>query len=306
MSKISFDKFDISNYTHCAVVTDSNIAKLYGIAGNNLFVLPQGEAAKCFSCVEQLCSWLLARNVGKDDVIVAVGGGSIGDTVGFAASIYKRGAKLLHVPTTLIAQIDSSIGGKTAIDLDGVKNAVGTFYHADTLIDTRFLNTLNSSQIASGKGELLKYRMLSEQVDAVYNGEIVTDDVIRACVEYKQSVCDVDFCDGGIRHRLNFGHTVGHAMELEMQLPHGIAVANGVYYETLLALRLGKVSQSYADKWMSEAASQFAIYPLTTQIVNNMLTDKKNANGMVCFALPDKFADVYLTIEQVQQLLGND
>ena len=298
---VTFEKFDLTKYCNNPIVTDGKIAALYGISGDNVYLLPRGERAKSFKQVERLCSCLLARNVMKDDTVVAIGGGSIGDTVGFAASIYKRGVKLLHVPTTLIAQIDSSIGGKTAIDLDGVKNAVGSYYFADTLIDVDFLQTLDKKQLKSGYGELLKYRMLSSAIDQAYGkGDLLQ--TIRACVEYKQQICQLDpYCENA-RNKLNFGHTIGHAMELTYKLPHGIAVANGIYYETLLAANMGICSRDYADKWTSEVKSQFTIYPLTTVILSLTQQDKKNKSGLVSFTFPETFLETSLTIEKLEEL----
>lgn len=307
MSKITFEKFDLTKYANYPIVTDSNIATLYDIHGDNVFLLPQGEQAKCFKCVEELCSWFLHCNIGTCDTVVAVGGGSVGDAVGFATSIYKRGVNILHVPTTLIAQIDSSIGGKTAIDLDGIKNAVGTFHFGDTLIDTRFLNTLDKLQLLSGQGEIIKYRMLSNQVENAYNnGNGSLEEVIRACVRYKQYICDTDPFDRDIRSMLNFGHTVGHALELSYDIPHGVAVANGIYYETLLAAKLGICSTDYAQKWTQEVTSKFTVYPLTKEILQLTLNDKKNAYGKVCFVLPEVFTEAYFAPDEVEELLLND
>ena len=304
MGNITFEKFNLSKYANCLIVTDGKIAELYNISGNNVHLLPQGERAKSFKHIEALCSCFLNKCLTAKDTVVAVGGGSIGDTVGFATSIYKRGVNILHVPTTLIAQIDSSIGGKTAINLDGVKNAVGTYHFGDTLIDVDFLNTLDESQLRSGHGELIKYRMLSKDVNDVYdNGSGSLTDVIRACVNYKRNICQIDpFCQNE-RNKLNFGHTIGHALELGNNLPHGVAVANGIFYETKLASKLGKCSQQYADKWMSEIKDKFTIYPLNKEILALTLNDKKNIHNKVCFVLPDKFSQAQLTIDEVEELL---
>ena len=307
MNNITFGKFVLSEYQHCLIVTDDKIAKLYNIKGGNVFLLPQAEEAKSFAHVEALCRWFLAKNLAKDGTVVAVGGGSIGDTVGFSTSIYKRGVNVLHVPTTLIAQVDSSIGGKTAIDLDGIKNAVGSFHFGDTLIDFDFLKTLDKEQTLSGYGEIIKYAMLSEQVNTAYdNGKGRLNEVIVACVKYKQSLCDVDpFCTKE-RNKLNFGHTVGHAMELHYNILHGVAVANGIYYETKLALRLGLCDKDYASKWLSEVEHSFPrIYRLNKKIVSLMLQDKKNEKGKVCFVLPSSFNEIYLTITEIEELLLN-
>ena len=304
MNNITFEKFQLSAYKNNPIVTDKRIASLYGISGDNVYLLPAGERAKSFKHVQSLCRWFLSRNLNKDDTVVAVGGGSVGDTVGFAASIFKRGVKLLHVPTTLIAQIDSSIGGKTAIDVDGVKNAVGSYHFADTLIDVNFLNTLDKKQLASGYGELLKYRMLSSDVDEAYgaHGELL--ETIRACVEYKQRICNVDPYCQGVRNTLNFGHTVGHALELTYKIPHGVAVANGIYYETLLAEKLGKCSCDYADRWMGDVKRNFTLYPLTKDVVKLTQNDKKNVGGKVGFVLPEDFSETFLTTDEMEDLLN--
>ena len=307
MSNITFEKFQLANYANCPIVTDSNIAALYNITGDNVYLLPRGERAKSFNQVQKLCSWFLSRNLSTHDKVVAVGGGSIGDAVGFAASIYKRGVGILHVPTTLIAQIDSSIGGKTAVDLNGVKNAVGTYHFGDTLIDVDFLKTLPKKQLLSGQGELFKYRMLSDDVEDVYNGgKGSLQDVIKACVQYKKTICDKDpFCND-IRNKLNFGHTIGHALELSCNIPHGVAVANGILYETMLAAKLNKCSAEFADKWMKEIARKFPTYSLIDQMLSLTLNDKKNAHGKVCFVLPSDFNEVYLTLDEVRDLLFYD
>lgn len=302
---ITYKKFVLNDYKDSLIVTDDKLSELYGIRGGNVYLLPQGENAKSFDNVERLCKWFLSKLITRSGSVVAVGGGSVGDTVGFAASIYKRGVRLTHVPTTLLAQIDSSIGGKTALDLDGVKNAVGTFYNADTVIDVDFLKTLDKLQMLSGSGELLKYRMLSNDVNAAYRGEI-TAQVIKACVDCKQSLCAVDPFDCNERRKLNFGHTVGHAMELTYGLPHGHAVANGIYYEMLLAYKLNKCAREYLSKWTEEIERQFEIFALNEQILNLTINDKKNDGDSVCFVLPSQFEQHFLTLNQLKSILCYD
>ena len=276
---ITFEDFKLNNYSNCLIVTDPKIAKLYGIVGDNIYLLPEGEAAKCFAEAEKLCRWFLSKNLNRGGRVVAVGGGSIGDTVGFACSIYKRGGvKLTHAPTTLLAQIDSSVGGKTALDVSDVKNAVGSYYQADTLIDVNFLKTLDDVQLKSGLGELFKYRMLSKKVNDLYNGEI-TEQVIKACAEYKQEICEIDPFDGGIRKMLNLGHTLGHAFEIESGIPHGHAVANGLYYETTLAYKLGLCSKDYYEHWTGIVADSFKIIPIDKKVIYLSLYDKKNSDN---------------------------
>lgn len=296
------DTFNIQNYTNCLVVTDEKIAKLYNVYGENVYYIPQGEQAKNFQTVQDLCRWFLQRNLKRNQTVVAVGGGSVGDTVGFACSTFKRGVKLLHVPTTLLAMVDSAIGGKTAIDLDGVKNAVGTFYQGDVLIDVRFLSTLDNTQMQNGMGEITKYRMLNPQIDDAFLHDDLQK-VIDKCANYKQSICDVDPFDKNVRQKLNFGHTIGHAMELSLNLPHGLAVLNGIYYETILAQKLELCTMNYATKWTSEVTKLANISPLTDDILNNTLQDKKNDNDLVTFVLPCDFLRTQLSLDHLKQLL---
>ncbi len=304
MGDVYFDNFVFSRYKHALVVTDPYIAELYGIAGDNVFLLPRGEQAKSFDNVAALCRWFLSKQLTPAGLVVAVGGGSVGDTVGFACSIFKRGIRLLHVPTTLIAMVDSAIGGKTAIDLDGVKNAVGSyFFNFDTLIDPDFLHTLDEEQLKSGAGEILKYRMLNKEIDnCVTNGENLQS-VIAACVRFKQEICAEDPYCRGKRNALNFGHTIGHAMELALGLYHGCAVANGIYYETKLAASLGLCSKQYTSTWCGETEKSFSISPLTEKILDLTLQDKKNKEGSVAFALPTTFDLTYLPLDSLKELL---
>lgn len=301
--QLNLGKFNLSNYTDCLVVTDGTLQQLYNIHGDNVFVIPCGECAKNFATVQQLCSWFLSKNLRKNQTVVAVGGGSVGDTVGFACSIYKRGVNLLHVPTTLLAMVDSSVGGKTAIDLDGVKNAVGSFHLGDVLLDVDFLNTLPPDQMQNGHGEILKYRMLTSQIDEFFaQGNI--QDTIWACANWKQAVCELDPFDEGIRQRLNFGHTIGHAMELTLGIPHGLAVLNGIYYETLLAHKLGLCDKNYLTKWQNEVSKLVDVCPtLTDSMLDATLQDKKNDNQLVTFVLPNKFERIQLPLAQLKDLL---
>lgn len=299
---VSFGKFIVNDYRRSVIVTDRHIAELYGIKGDNVLFLPRGEQAKSFANVQQLCTQFVAQGVQTDSQVVAVGGGSIGDAVGFACSVYKRGVQLLHIPTTLLAMVDSSIGGKTALDLDGVKNAVGSYWFADTLIDTDFLKTLDETQLKSGMGEILKYRMLDGEIDRAKQDLTKT---VKLCAQYKQSVCLADPYCNGKRNALNFGHTVGHAMELSLDVPHGVAVANGIYYETLIAFKLGLCTQDYAQKWCAEAKEHFDIFPITQQILNLTAQDKKNRKGAVGVVLPPSFDVVQLPFERLGELILN-
>lgn len=295
------ENFDLTKYSNCLVVTDVNLAELYNVVGDNVFVLPAGEKAKDFAWAKKLCSWFLSKNLDKKGTVVAVGGGSVGDVAGFAASIYKRGVKVLNVPTTLLSMVDSAIGGKTAVNLDGVKNAVGTIIEVDTLIDTRFLQTLSAEQIDEGWGEIEKYRLLDKKINA-YKGDL--EGLIALCASYKQSVVASDPYDNGARKRLNLGHTVAHGLELTYNLPHGQAVKYGLYHEMVIAVHLGVLSAKKFTDWASKTNLDVARYPVTSKVLQAMKNDKKNHDGLVVFVLPTDNFDVYevgLTTEVVSK-----
>lgn len=278
---ITYGKFDLADYADNLIVTDGNLQRLYDLHGDNVYVLPDGERAKTFAEAEKLCKWFLHKGLTRNGRVVAVGGGSVGDLTGFAASIFMRGVSLTLVPTTLLAMVDSAIGGKNAVDLCGIKNAVGTFADTDTFVDVSFLQTLDETQLTSGLGEIVKYRMLGVNVP--------DDDIaeqVKACAEYKLSLCKRDFYDRGERHILNAGHTVGHALELFYNIPHGIAVADGLYYETEFALGLGICDKAFADKWQNYIKQHFPLYKVTLSALKNALHDKKNSSSdTICFML---------------------
>lgn len=298
---ITYGKFDKASFVHNLIVTDENLQRLYGIVGDNVYALPCGEQAKSFANAEALCRWFLAKGLTRNGHVVAVGGGSVGDVTGFAASIFMRGVDLTIVPTTLLAMVDSGIGGKTAINLDGVKNVVGSFVPADTFIDVGFLHTLDDEQMLSGMGEITKYRMLGVDVDVADIGGTV-----RACAEYKQNLCEMDFYDKGLRHALNCGHTIGHALELACDIPHGVAVADGLYYECEIAHAIGLCGDEYRARWQNEIKSHFPLYKVTLSLLKAVKCDKKNVDGnTIGFALPTENGakNVNLTFDEVAEIL---
>ena len=298
---ITIQKFNLANYKNNLVVTDSNLARLYNIEGDNVFVLPCGEQAKDFAWAKKLCSWFLSKNLDRNGMVVAVGGGSVGDVAGFSASIYKRGVKVLNVATTLLSMVDSAIGGKTAVNLDGVKNAVGTFANVDTLIDVTFLQTLTAEQMDDGWGEIEKYKLLDKQI-ACYNGDI--EGLIKLCATYKQNVVKADFYDRGERKKLNLGHTVAHGLELVYNVSHGLAVKYGLYHEMALAVCLGMVDKAFFEDWAKNLQLDVSRYPVTQAVLDAMKNDKKNHDGQVVFVLPTsnfEVKEVALGVEEVKR-----
>lgn len=198
-----------------------------------VITIPHGEESKCFENYRMLCSAMLKAGFTRNDKVVAVGGGVVGDLAGFAASTYMRGIDFYNIPTTLLSQVDSSVGGKTAIDLDGIKNIVGTFYQPKAvIIDPDTLKTLDRRQFASGMAEALKMaatsdKALFELIESGVNGENIGE-VIRRALIIKADVVSKDEKEAGLRRILNFGHTLGHGIESLGGLYHGECVALGM------------------------------------------------------------------------------
>lgn len=214
-----------------------------------LCTVEEGEGSKSFSVLEKLLSELLSRGFSRRDCVVAVGGGVVGDLCGFAASTYMRGIDFYNVPTTLLSQIDSSIGGKTAINFGGVKNVVGAFYQPKkVLIDPDLLKTLPARQVSNGLAEAVKMALTSDRelFELLENGDIREnmDEIILRSLTVKKQVVEQDEKEAGLRKVLNFGHTFGHAVETTAEgLYHGECVALGMIpmCETAVRQRLLRV-----------------------------------------------------------------
>lgn len=221
------------------IVTDSGVPEKYSAAVAACFdkpcieVIPQGETSKNAETYLHLCQKLLSFDFCRDDRIIAVGGGVPGDIAGFAASTYMRGLDFYNIPTTLLSQIDSSVGGKTAIDFCGIKNVLGTFYPPRmTVIDPETLKTLPHRQIACGYAEAIKAGLIGDEtLFGLFEGDITDealDEIISRALKVKIKIVEEDEYDKGIRAALNFGHTVGHAIESVTGLLHGECVALGM------------------------------------------------------------------------------
>ena len=223
------------------VVTDSGVPSEYAdtVCQNApeayKIVIPQGEESKCFASLENILALMLEKGFTRHDAVIAVGGGVVGDLSGFAASMYMRGIDFYNIPTTLLSQVDSSIGGKTAVDFRGYKNVIGAFYQPKkVIIDPNVLETLEARQLAAGMAEAIKMSLTSnaemfemlEKADDVYAD---IDTVIEKALLIKKYVVECDEKEAGLRKILNFGHTVGHGIESEIGgLYHGECVALGM------------------------------------------------------------------------------
>lgn len=254
----------INSSSSIVIITDTNIYRLYGNFIHELierasrifvYILPSGETVKCRNIKEKLEDELLKAHVDRNTSIVAFGGGTITDLGGFLASTYLRGVPLHFIPTSLLAMIDASIGGKTAINTSLGKNLLGTFYFPKTVcIDISFLQTLSSAELISGFAEIIKYGCIYDATlfqlleNNVPNWEKKSIDsllsIIKRSVEIKKSIIEKDLYDQGVRHILNFGHTLGHAIEVcaKYTISHGQAVALGMVGEAYLSYYLRVLS----------------------------------------------------------------
>ncbi len=248
------------------------------------FVMDDGEDAKCMETVEELCRAFARWGLTRADVVVAVGGGVVTDTAGFAAAVYHRGVSVVHVSTTLLGQVDAAIGGKTGVNLPEGKNLVGAFWQpAAVLCDTDTLTTLPPREYRSGLGEMAKYAFLG--VDRLR--DLPLDEAVAACVACKAGFVGADEREGGRRALLNYGHTLAHAVETAgaYDLRHGEAVAVGLGFAARLARRLGRID----DERVADHERVVAGYDLPlrlppglppAQLVDLMARDKKATDGL--------------------------
>lgn len=229
------------------LVTDAGVPQehidrvMAQLPDGTLFVAPQGEEAKSFPVLQQICAKMLEERFTRKDLVLALGGGVVGDLAGFAASCYMRGVDFVNIPTTTLSQIDSSIGGKTAINLNGVKNCVGAFYQPKlVLIDSDTLRTLPQRHFRNGLVEAVKAGLIADaELFRLFEQEDYADhldEIIRRSLEMKRRVVEEDEKEQGLRRILNFGHTIGHGVESIYGLEggkadgllHGEAVAVGI------------------------------------------------------------------------------
>lgn len=245
---LAFNEHKLKNTDKFYIITDDKVYSLYEEKlrllmkdyNYKIFVFNQGEENKTYKTVEKIYNFLIDNNADRNSVLVAFGGGIVGDIVGFAAATFMRGIRYINVPTTLISQVDSAIGGKVAYNINGIKNVIGCFYDpVFVFISVNFLKTLNKMQFISGLGEVIKYALikspellkyLKENIKAIM--ELENDKlmyIVKECLKIKASVVEKDYKDLGYRNILNFGHTIGHAIESDSKylIPHGIAVALG-------------------------------------------------------------------------------
>ena len=320
------------------VITDKTVEKYHlGTVVQSLvrsgvdvstFSITPGESSKDWVTLEIIIDWLLEQKIERNDLIVALGGGVIGDLVGFSASIFKRGVRYVQVPTSLLAQVDSSVGGKTGINARSGKNLIGSFHHPElVLADVETLDTLDRREILAGYGEVVKYGLLGDlsffewleqNAFALIDGDLaIRIKAVQKCCEMKAGIVSRDERENGERALLNLGHTFCHALESATgysdRLLHGEGVAMGCVLAFELSSRLGMCSQEDPSRVrahlkslgvktdLSEIDGEL---PSTDQLMALMAQDKKVINGKLRFILVNGIGHAIITENVPQDVLS--
>ena len=318
-----------SSYPSASIftITDSNVAKYYGrsfvksLRGKAIPILKiqSGEASKSRKTKEYLEDKLIALGAERDSVIVALGGGVIGDVAGFVAATLHRGVPFIQIPTSLLAQVDSSIGGKVAVDHPLGKNLIGAFYQPKKVyISPSTLKTLPEEEFRSGMAEVIKYAVILDgtlmvfleknRLSILQRKPAVMRTIIERCCELKRRVVEKDEFESDYRRILNFGHTIGHAIEQvsHYRIPHGKAVAMGMIAEAKLSVKMGMLSQKEAvrlERILTAFGLQTIIPPSikTSMLFDATLQDKKMRNGSVQYTLLQKIGNAHVGVPLTQK-----
>lgn len=308
---------DLFHGQRIMIISDDHVFPLYGkqlcdsLSGYEChsLVLPHGEPTKSFDTLPKVYSAMLDAKLTRSDLVIALGGGVIGDLTGFAASTYLRGIKCVQIPTSLLAQVDSSVGGKTAVDLPQGKNLVGAFFHPKmVLIDPLVLDTLPDHFIHDGMGEVIKYGCIkdSKLFDLLLSHSSFEDlkpdlpKIIARCVDIKRIVVEADQFDTGERMLLNFGHTLAHTIEQYYQYKresHGEAVGIGMYQLTKMSENRGLTAKGCAEK-IKKALEIYGL-PISckltvSELIKAITLDKKNLNGHLNLVLLKEIGDSFI------------
>ncbi|MEE2023409.1 3-dehydroquinate synthase [Alkalimonas mucilaginosa] len=306
----------LNHYSHVVIISNDTVAPLYLDQASQLFahsqlqhfLLPDGEAYKTLEQYERILSFLLQQKFPRDGLLVALGGGVVGDITGFVAASYQRGVDFLQIPTTLLAQVDSSVGGKTAVNHPLGKNMIGAFKQPQqVLIDTLVLTTLPAREFAAGMAEVIKYALIADAAFFAYLEQhsaalqqLEPDAlaaVIRHCCQMKASIVAADETEQGNRALLNLGHTFGHAIEAWLGYGnwlHGEAVAAGMVMAAQLSQHRGWLTEAEVlrIKQLLQRCS-LPVAPPEGMMIEHFLpymkTDKKVRAGKMRFVLPTSF-----------------
>ena len=322
------EMFKLYNFSRqVVVITDSNVNKHHGdvlakglsssLKSFELITIPAGEKSKSLRTIENIVTQMLELGCDRQTAILAFGGGVVGDITGFVASIYKRGVPYLQIPTTLLAQVDSSVGGKTGVNHPLGKNMVGTFYQPKMVwTDLKLLRTLPKKEIVCGLGEIIKYgiikdgelfELVAENLEKILALDLeLLQGIVMKCCRIKAEIVAEDEKENGLRMILNFGHTIGHALEAEIgykKISHGEAVVLGMLAESKIALSLKMLSKEDFLR-IEGLIAKFNPRDKLKNIDSKRLlqfigSDKKVASGRIRFVLPRKIGEVEI-VEDIE------
>ena len=297
------------------VITDRNIFEKYGhLIKGRKFIIESGEKSKVFDVYLEIIK-NLSHDSGDVNRIIAFGGGVVGDLAGFVASTYKRGVEFIQIPTSFISMVDSSIGGKNGVNLGERKNYIGTVYQPkEVLIDPLFLDSLNEKEFRNGVAEVIRYAVIfgKPSLLRLQRGLSKNDgdlkEIIRQCAKIKIGVVGKDERDLGYRHVLNFGHTIGHAIELIYGFSHGVAVSIGMLEE----MKLGKLKGFFSDKDILDLRKALEVnglpvkFPKDLDVRKVMEIMKQDKKGSFVFAFSRENYKIKLKEEDVLKFLENE
>ena len=312
-----------------AIVTDNKVAELYlddlenSLKSLNFrvhsFVFHNGEQSKNINTLSDILEFLAFHHIRRNDTILAFGGGVVGDITGMAAAIYMRGISVIQIPTTLLSAVDSSVGGKTAIDLKNGKNLAGAFWQPSMVIcDVDVIRQLPFDIFKEGMAEVIKCNVIKElPILKWIEEETLTDHlevVITSCVSLKRDIVELDEFDSkGIRNILNVGHTIAHAIEKlsDYKISHGHAVGTGMVFEAKMALQLGICDDNTVEQ-IENAVNHYDLMvdiPWNHDLLSNtMLNDKKNRDNRIVFELPSKLGncqEIILERDEASTIIKN-
>lgn len=309
---------DSKTKKHCLPKIKPNLPKDF-----QLITIPQGEAHKTLETCSLVWAQLTKKNADRKALLLNLGGGVVGDLGGFCAATYKRGIDFIQIPTTLLAMVDASLGGKTGVDFQGFKNQIGAFQQPlDVWVDPSFLETLPETELISGFAEVVKHSLIADAQSwqLLRKRELhrqVWKELIPASLNIKQTVVQQDPFEKGIRKTLNAGHTIGHAVETLLlkkgtPFPHGQCVAAGLVMESFIACKKGLLPESELAQIEEFIYAQFEILPIQkswkTALWKTSLQDKKNENQQIRMALIGPIGncsiDVSVSQEEVNEAVG--
>ena len=316
------------NYTQTLVLVDENTEKSclerfrsHFPAKIHVIRIPSGELNKTIETCQKIWLEMFAAKADRRSVLICLGGGVIGDMGGFSASTFKRGIDFIQIPTTLLSQVDSSIGGKLGIDFAAVKNSIGVFANPKAVfISSDFLTTLSAREVRSGFGEIIKHALIADAdqwADLIKIDKLTTvnwDNIITPSLKIKQRVVEIDPFERGLRKALNFGHTVGHAVEsmaLETKNPltHGEAIAVGMICEAYLSHILRGLSETELKNivaFILKIYGKYDIQPFDFQsLIALMQQDKKNDGDEINFSFLPKIGEVAVNCTATPQYIAD-